>query len=141
MDLDVDMTSNQSTLTGKTNYIQCQYQEYKYFSADESPDLQYLLGTDSEILRRSSALFLLKLKEQKRVSQVAVDEIVAGWRGLFLQSMEHVQAGVRAKLAECGVDPGSINGLDSVFTDVSDLFDGIETCHLYRRNTFVKSLT
>ncbi len=99
----------------------------------ESADIQFLMGTDVEIIRRSSALFLLKLKEQRRISQVAVDEIVSGSRGVFIQSMERVQAGVRAKLAESGVDPGSITGLDSVFTNVPDPFGGIETCYLQEK--------
>ena len=38
-----------------------------------SADLQRLMGTDTETQRRSSALFLMELKEHRRLSQVAVD--------------------------------------------------------------------
>ena len=100
---------------------------------DESADIKFLMGTDAEALCRSSALFLLKLKEQRRISQVAIDEIVTESKGLFLQCMERVKAGVRAKLAESGVDPNSISGLDSIFIDAPDLFGGIETCHLQEK--------
>ena len=100
---------------------------------DESADIQYLMGNDAELVRRSSALFLLKLKEQRRISQIAIDEIVSGSRGLFVQSMERVQASVRAKLAETGIDPDSIVGLDLAITNVIDPFDGIETCYLQEK--------
>lgn len=91
------------------------------------------MGTDAEEVRHSSALFLLKLKELRRTSQVAIDEVVESSRGLFLRTMERVQAGVRAKLAESGVDPISIKGLNNAFSDVADPFEGIETCHLQEK--------
>ena len=91
------------------------------------------MGTDSEGVRRSSALFLLKLKELHRTSQLAIDDIVHGCKGLFSHTLNRVQAGVRAKLAESGLDPTSINGLTEVFSDVIDPFDGIETCYLQEK--------
>lgn len=60
----------------------------------DSSDISYLLGSDAEEVQRSSALFLLKLKEEHRISQVAIDNIVEDSRGLFFQVMERVQAGV-----------------------------------------------
>lgn len=91
------------------------------------------MGMDVEQVRRSSALFLLKLKEQRRISQVAIDDIVVGSRGLVSQCIQHVQAGVRAKLAEAGLDPESINGLDDVFKNCIDPFDNIETSYLQEK--------
>ena len=44
-------------------------------------------GHDSEWQKRASALFLLKLKEGRRLSQVAVDD-VAECRTLFQQTIE-----------------------------------------------------
>ena len=88
------------------------------------------MGTDVETICRSSALFLLKLKEHRRITQVAINDIVEGTKGMFLQCMERVQAGVRATLANSDVDPSSIKGLDSIFKTVPDPFNGIETCHL-----------
>ena len=43
----------------------------------DQDDMEYLLN-NSEKQRRASALFLIKLKEQRRVSQVAVDDVVSG---------------------------------------------------------------
>ena len=91
------------------------------------------MGLDVEQIRRSSALFLLKLKEQRRTSQVTIDDIVEGCRGLFTQTIDRVQAGVRAKLAELGLDPDTIEGLDDIFKNVTDPFEGIETCHLQEK--------
>lgn len=102
-------------------------------------DIQYLIGSDNEQVRRSSALFLLKLKEQRRISQVAIDDVVGGCKSLFSQTVVRVQAGVKAKLAESGIDPSSIHGLDTVFEDVTNPFDGLETNHLqekFFRDTF-----
>ena len=96
-------------------------------------DIQYLMGTDAEEVRRSSALFLLKLKELRRTSQIAIDEVVESSRRLFLQTMERAQAGVRAKLAESGVDPITIKGLDEAFSDAADPFEAIETSHLQEK--------
>ena len=36
-------------------------------------DLDILLGNDKDAQQRASALFLLKLKEHRRLSQVAID--------------------------------------------------------------------
>ena len=44
----------------------------------------------------------LKLKEQRRISQAATDNIIEGCKGLFAQTIDHVKAGVRVKLAETG---------------------------------------
>ena len=58
------------------------------FQADMTQaDLEYLLG-DSDKQQHASALFLLKLKEQRRVSQVTIDDIVSGFEGLLQQCHE-----------------------------------------------------
>ena len=83
-------------------------------------------------MHRSSALYILKLKEQRRVTQVAIDDIVEGTRGLFFQVLERTKAGVRAILAEAGVDSDSIL-LDDVYKSVLDPFSGIHTCYLQEK--------
>ncbi len=81
---------------------------YSYFL--ESPDIEYLLGADAENVKRASAVFLLKMKEQRRVSQVAIDDIVENSRSIFNQTLQRVEVAVKAKVAESGYDPDSING-------------------------------
>ena len=92
-----------------------------------------MIGSDIEQVRRSSALFLLKLKEYRRISKVAVDDVVNGCKSLFSQTIVRVQAGVEAKLAESGIDASSIHGLDTVFEDVTNPFEGLETNHLQEK--------
>ena len=89
-----------------------------------------MIGSDVEHIRQSSALFLLKLKEKRRITQV---DIVGGCQGLFSQTIDRVQASVKAKLAELGVDLSQMDGLDEAFQHVIDPFEGIETCHLQER--------
>lgn len=105
----------------------------KLFHTLDTADIRYLTGSDVERVRRSSALFILKLKEQRRTSQVVINDVVENCKGLFSQTIERVHAGVRARLAESGVDPDSIRGLDSAFENVVDPFDGIETCYLQEK--------
>ena len=89
-------------------------------------EVDELLGTDQE-KQRSSALFLLKLKESKQVSQVVIDELVTGWNSLFSHTTLRIQAGVRASLANAGIDLNDVPGLDDVFRELPMPFDGIET--------------
>ena len=89
-------------------------------------DVDYLLGDLSQ-QQRSSALFILKLKEERRLTQVAVNDIVEGVEAVLEQSVIRAKAGVRAKLAAAGIDPGTITGLDEVFEDVTHPFCGLET--------------
>ena len=83
----------------------------------DSADIQYLTGADVEAI---SALFLIKLKEKRRTSQVCIDDIVEGSRGLFRLTVDRVGAGIKSHLAESGVDPESIAGLDGVIHDIVD---------------------
>ena len=91
------------------------------------------MGMDINQIRRSSALFLLKLKEQRRISQVAINDIVAGSRGLVSQCIQRVHAGIRATLAEEGIDMESVAGLDDVFEKCIDPFDSIGTEYLQEK--------
>ena len=92
-------------------------------------DLDELLGTNKAAQQHASALFLLKLKESKRLSQVAIDDIVHEWEGLFSHSVQQLHARIRAKLASIGIDVNDIEGLNEVFRDVPNPFEGLETRH------------
>ena len=94
----------------------------------DQDDMEYLLD-NSEKQRRASALFLIKLKEQRRVSQVAVDDVVSGFEGLLQQTVSRAKAGIRAKLAQQGIDPTNVQGLEDVFQQILNPFDGLETGH------------
>ena len=79
---------------------------------------------DAELQKRSSALFLLKLKERHQLSQVAIDDIVEGSRLLYHQTSDRIHAGIDDAMAQEGVE---LQGLDGIFEDLTDPFSGLET--------------
>ena len=99
-------------------------------SAEDSADIQCLLGNDQDSLRHSGALFILKMKEQRRMTQVAVDDIVEGYKSLFGSTVQCLKARVRAKLADEGL---TSTLCDDVFEDPIFPFNGIETAHLQEK--------
>ena len=107
----------------------------------DSADVRYLLHQDVQDIQRQSALFILKMKEHRRLSQVSIDDIVHNSGGLFEMTIEHGAAGIRARLAEAGVELSSLNGLDtaSLFEDVAYPFQGLETCY-HQEKYFVEKL-
>ena len=82
------------------------------------------MGIDDVCQKKASALFLLKLKETRRLSQVAIDNVVEGSNTVFSHTVQRLYSGVRSKLASLGIDETQI---DSVFQDLSDPFFGLET--------------
>lgn len=90
------------------------------------------MKTDEAAIRRQSALFLLKMKEKRFLSQAAIDDIVEDSCALFTRTFEMVKAGVREKLAEAGVDSSSVN-LDDVFGGVTDPFAGLRSKHFQEK--------
>ena len=99
---------------------------YGLLDTDETrADLDYLMG-NREQQRRRSALFLLKLKEQKRITQVTIDDIVTGVEDILQEAVIRAEVGVRAKLAENGIDASSVCGLEDVFTELKSPFNGLE---------------
>jgi hypothetical protein len=96
-------------------------------SEKNQAEIDHVLGTDHEKQKRASALFLLKLKESKQVSQVVVDEIVGEWDTLFSHTTLRIQAGVRASLAAAGINSSTLPGLNEVFDNIPKPFDGLET--------------
>ena len=95
---------------------------------------------DVEDSQRESALFILKMKEHRRISQIAIDDIVENAKRLFFMTVERAGAGVRSKLAEGGVDLSLVDGLDTtLFDDISDPFVGLQTCFLQEKY-FVEKL-
>ena len=93
-------------------------------------DLEHLLGIDATLQKKNSALFLMKLKETRQLSQVAIDDVVEGSRTVFLHTIQRLHSGTRAKLAALGLDDTL---LDSVFTDIPDPFEGLETRHMQEK--------
>ena len=102
-------------------------------SDEVQADLDLLLGSDKVAQQRSSALFLLKLKEFRRLSQVAIDDIIQEWNGLFSHTLQRLHADVQRTLAENGIDVSSVAGLPEVFQDAPSPFAGLETRHMQEK--------
>ena len=93
-------------------------------------DLDLLLGTDKEA---QPALFILKLKEFRRLSQSAVDDIIHGWNGTFHHPVQQLNARVRETLALSNVDVSSIGGLEHAFSGVHSPFEGLQSQFLQEK--------
>lgn len=81
------------------------------------------MGEDQEMLRRSAALFLLKLKDEHKISQRAVDDIVFHSKSLL---DARIKVGVHSQLASAGINFDEVAELNDVFSQVCDPFD---TCY------------
>lgn len=102
------------------------------FSGTSFADIQRIMGLDVEANRRRSALFLLKLKEKRLLSQVAIDDIVEDTSAMFTRTFEAVKAGVREKLAEAGIDLTTVD-IDGMISNISDPFNGLKTRHFQEK--------
>ena len=97
---------------------------------DQVHDVNHILGMDTQLQKQSSALFILKMKETHRLSQVAVDDIVEGSRDVFNHAVGRLHAGVRSKLGGLGIDETTV---EDVFSSLNDPFKGLETQHLQEK--------
>ena len=93
-------------------------------------DVNQLLHRDGYEQKKKTSLFLLQMKEERLLTQAAINDIVIGCREVFEHTVSRLRAGVNQKLAQSGFDPSSIDGLENVFTEASDPFTGLETVYL-----------
>ena len=83
-----------------------------------------------EVLQKSTALFLLGLKEKHKLTQAAVQSVVEGVTSLLQQRLDILHTQVCSKLTEAGVT--SLPGLDALFSEDganARPFLGLETHH------------
>lgn len=100
------------------------------FPSSISHNVYQLLGTDVVEQKKKSSIFLLQLKEERMLTQVAVNDVVAGCRTIFEHTLCHMKAGVHLKLSQHGIEPSAVEGLNGVFEEINDPFKGIETPYL-----------
>lgn len=93
-------------------------------------DVNQLLHLDAYEQKKKSILFLMQLKEERLLTQAAVNDVVSGCKEVFEHTLCHLKAGVSEKLSKAGIDSSDIDGLDSVFSDMSDPFKGLESAYL-----------
>ena len=96
------------------------------------------VGDGQKCTYRQSALYLLKMKEKKFLSQVAINEIVEETSSIVARTLNMYSAGIRDKLAHAGVDVSTID-LNSVFSDIPEPFDGLKSRH-YQEKYFKETM-
>ena len=83
----------------------------------------------------SAAKFLLRLREGRQISQVAVSDVIAGCRRICKESVEKLRSDVREKLLQDGsINPETIDAVDDVFCKAdSDPFGEIDTNYRFEK--------
>jgi hypothetical protein len=113
---------------------------YRFENSDPPEELQYdvwhLLGMDQDQQQKEAATFLLKLKEVCNVSERTVSEVITGYQGLLTNTLAVVKASVKDTLGNAGVCVADIAGLDEAFTNVQDVFQGLDTT--YRQEKYFR---
>ena len=67
------------------------------------------------------------------LSQVALNDVIAGCQEVFQHTVSRLKAGVNHSFAQHGIDSSCIEGVESVFDEVSDPFAGLETAYLQEK--------
>ena len=86
----------------------------------------------SVILQRSSAMFLLHMKEGHKLTQAALLGILEGVTSFCQQRLSSIRRAVNTVLTDAGITTTSISGFDSIFHSEGPFgqpFDGLETQH------------
>lgn len=87
------------------------------------------MGTDIEAIRQQSALFILKMKEKRFLTQAAIDDMIDETTAIFDRMISMLKAGMREKMASSGVDIE----IDSIYENLACPFDGLKTKHFQEK--------
>lgn len=109
----------------------------------EEPDALTQLPDDDETsmekLKRSAALFILKVREVKRLPQDTIDTLVEDTKDLFGMMLQDNSDMTRKLLEGGGVDISAIPNLATHLDNPPNPFQGFETEHLQNKY-FLKNL-
>ena len=92
-----------------------------------------LLQVDHHEQLKISSKFLMKLKDCRGMSQVAINDVVEGSQTIFSHTVSRLKAWVEEKLTQHGIDIEQIDGLQELFSTVQDPFAGIHTPYLQQK--------
>ncbi len=102
--------------------------EYEELIELEQPDLNTTLCT----LQRNSALFLMGLKEERKLTQTALQGVVEGITSLTQTRLDALHTQVCGALSAAGITPSTVPGLEEAFDQDGAFgrpFIGFETQH------------
>ena len=98
-----------------------------------SHDVDLLLGRNEYEQKKKSMLFLMQLKEQRMISQAAINDVVTGCKQVFEHTVGRLRAGVSQALSEHGIDSKDVSGLHDIFDNTSDPFHGLGSVYLQEK--------
>ena len=86
---------------------------------------------ETDTLKYSAALLLLRLKEKQKLTQVALQGVIEGVTDLFQRHLSILHAQVKQKLLEAEVQASDIPGLNELFNEdvAGHPFLGLETLY------------
>ena len=96
-------------------------------------DVDILLHRDEHERKKKSSLFLMHLKEERMITQAAIQDVVSGCKKVFEHTVGHLKAAVYHKFSESGFDASVIDGLQSVFENATNPFAGLESQYLQEK--------
>lgn len=89
-------------------------------------------STSPEMLQRSSALFVLGLKEKHKLTQATIQGVIQGVTGIMQCHLSAIRDQIRDQLSSSGVSPETIALLNPLLSEDgthSQPFHGLETPH------------
>ena len=89
-------------------------------------------------MKRNSALFILKTRDGRKITQACLDSVVTDVTQLVKQNLQHVCHRAVQTLRETGVSEECVARVQSVILDdeSSNIFEGLET--EYRQNSIFR---
>ena len=86
---------------------------------DAAPLPRFDFEQESEEIRRTSALHLLKMKDRDRASQTAIDSFVDNTTSIVRTSIDLLKRGLMNRLDTAGIDFSAVPGLPELFQENS----------------------
>lgn len=86
---------------------------------DFAPLPQFDFQRESEEIRRTGALHLLRMKDKDRVSQAGIDSFVVNTTSVVRTSVEILKSGLMNRLDSAGIDFSAVPGLPELFQEDS----------------------
>ena len=126
--------SSSQQVTVADNEMDCGILELQPSNWEETRNPVLLYSEPEQQL--AAAKFLLGLKENKHISQTAIDDVVSGCGILISGMVNSLKVIVQRKLLEAGVAYAVIEDINDAVSELPDPFSGLQTAYL--QNKFYK---
>ena len=97
-----------------------------------SHDVDQLQHRDEYKQKKESILFLLQLKEERMLTQSALND-VAGCQEVFKHTVGRLKAGVSRLFARNGINSECVEEINCIFDEAYDPFSGLESAYLQEK--------